>query len=49
LIVYLLLLLLFMMFLNKYTDTNNLHLLYEMRDSMIENVRKYIFEHERKI
>jgi len=32
------------------TDTNmaTLHLVYEMWDSMIENVRKVIYQHERK-
>ena len=30
------------------TDMATFHLVYEMWDSMIENVRKVIFEHERK-
>ena len=30
------------------TDMATLHLVYEMWDLMIENVRKIIFEHERK-
>jgi len=30
------------------TDMATLHFVYEMWDSMIENVRKVIFEHERK-
>jgi len=31
------------------TDMTTLYLVYEMWDSMIENVRKVIFQHERKI
>jgi len=30
------------------TDMTTLHLVYEMWDSMIEKVRKVIFQHERK-
>jgi len=31
------------------TDMATLHLVYKMWDSMIENVRKVIYQHERKI
>ena len=30
------------------TDMDTLHLVYEMWDSVLENVRKIIFQHERK-
>jgi len=38
------------MMLSEKTDTNmtTLHLVYEIWDSMIENERKVIFQHERK-